>query len=261
MRARLRTLLLPTLLTFLAFALLVSLGNWQVRRLAWKEGLIARVEERPTSAPLDFRHRDLAETGDDASFLEFNEYRPMLLTGEYSPDAEVLVFTSLSRPRGRFGGPGHWVLTPFVTPPSGAMILVNRGFVPDGRQSAYAAPPAGELTIKGLVRAPETGSWLTPEPKPEDRVFFMRDPQRIAETMRLGNAVEGFFIDLDASYTPPSGLPQAGETRMSFINDHLQYAITWYGLAAALMAVFAVFIWRRLKEPQVERLTPPGRRP
>ena len=269
MRATLRSLLLPTVLTVLALFVLVSLGNWQVRRLAWKEDLIVRVQERPQSEPLDMRHGDLAEIGEPSSFLERNEYRPMVLTGSYKPDEEVRVFTSLSRPRGRFGGPGYWVMTPFVTPPSGATILVNRGFVPDGMEDAYAPPPAGEQTIRGLIRAAETGSWLTPKPDLQKRVFFARDPARIAGVTGISEGLHfpgqslfiTFFIDLDASFTPPSGLPQAGETRASFPNNHLQYAITWYGLAAALLAVFAVFVWRRLKAPQSERLTPPGQLP
>lgn len=247
MRARLRGLLLPAVVTCVALAVLVSLGNWQVRRLAWKEDLIARVAERPSSAPLDFRN-DGPPVGDADAFLVGSEYRPVVLTGRFEPEGEVLVFTSLTRPRGRFGGPGYWVLTPFVASPSGATILVNRGFVPDGSEKAYAPPPVGEQTIEGLVRAAETGSWFTPEPKRDRRIFFARDPDRIAQSTGLTGAVGGFFIDLGASSTPPSGLPQAGETRMSFSNDHLQYALTWYGLAAALLAVFGVFVVRRLKE-------------
>jgi surfeit locus 1 family protein len=261
MGAKLRTLLLPAILTVLALAVLVSLGNWQVRRLAWKEDLIARVADRPSSAPLDFRGRSLAEIGDPDAFLQDNEYRPIRLSGEYAPEGEALVFTSLESPRGRFGGPGHWVLTPFVASGSGRAVYVNRGFVPDGKEDGYTPPPAGGRTIEGLVREPEKGSWLTPEPKPAERVFFSRDPRRIAETLGLADVSGGFFIDLQASETPPSGLPQAGETRMSFPNNHLQYAITWYGLAAALLAVFSVFAFRRLKEPQEGRLTPEGRGP
>jgi surfeit locus 1 family protein len=269
MAARLRSLILPAVLTALALAILVSLGNWQLHRLAWKGDLIARANKRPLSEPLDFRNDSLAEIGDPGSFIELNEYRPMVLTGEYRPEGEVLVFTALTSPRGKFGGPGYWVMTPFVTPPGGAMILINRGFVPDGMENEYAPPPAGEQTLRGLIRAEETGSWFTPDPKPEERIFFSRDPARIAQvTGKAGGLhVPGqslfmrFFIDLDPSLMPPSGLPQAGETRISFPNDHLQYAITWYGLAAALLAVFIVFVARRLKEPQPGRLTPPGHRP
>jgi surfeit locus 1 family protein len=266
MRATLRSLLLPAILTVLALVVLVSLGNWQVRRLAWKEDLIERAQERPQSQPLDLRHDDLAEVGEPGSFLERNEYRPIILTGSYRPEGEVLVFTSLSRPRGKFGGPGYWVMTPFVTPPSGATILVNRGFIPDGMEDAYSPPPDGEQTIMGLIRSEETGSWFTPDPIPEERTFFARDPGKIAQITGIAEGLHHpgyspfitFFIDLEASFTPPSGLPQAGETRISFPNNHLQYAITWYGLAAVLLAVFFGFVWRRLKETQRERLTPPG---
>ncbi len=257
----LRSLVLPAVLVCLAFAGLVSLGNWQMQRLAWKEDLVARVTQRPASEPLDFRDRSLDDLGNPRNFMDANEYRPILLTGEYRPEGEVLVFTSLTRPRGPAGGPGYWVLTPFVTSPDGRTVLVNRGFVPDGQQDAYAPPRDGTLTLEGLVRAPETGSWFTPDPKLDEGIFFARDPSCIASAIGLAGTVDAFFVDLDAAGTPPSGLPQAGETRFSFPSNHLHYAITWYGLAVALLAVFAVFAWRRLKEPQAERLTPPGRHP
>ena len=266
MRAQLKGLVLPAVLVCLALAVLVSLGNWQVHRLAWKEDLIARAQERPAAAPLDFRAETLPDVGDAAAFLERNEYRRMRVAGTYAGEGEVLVFTALERPRGPHGGPGHWVLTPFVTP-HGVAVLVNRGFVPEHDTAAYSSPPAGQQTIGGLVRAPETGSWLTPEPDLEGRVFFARDVLRIGAAAGLPGGSDGvsslapFFLDLEESYMPPSGLPQAGETRMTFSNNHLQYAVTWYGLAAALLAVFAVFVRRRLKEPQQRRLTPTGRHP
>lgn len=261
MLARLFRIIVPALLVLVAFTVLISLGNWQLGRLAWKEDLIARVSERPRSEPLDRRGENLIEIGEPRSFLETNEYRPMLLTGEYVPEKEVLVFTSLSDPRGAYSGPGYWVMTPFATPPSGAIVLVNRGFVPDERKDDYTPPPAGAQTIEGLIRAPETGSWLTPKPQPEERIFFARDPLQINKTMDFTGGLErrpgyallmSFFIDLDASHTPPGGLPQAGETRMVFPNNHLQYAITWYGLAAALLAVSGAFFvsrWRVVKGP------------
>lgn len=259
MPPRLRDLLLPACLTGLALVILVSLGNWQVRRLAWKEDLIARVETRPSAPAIDLSAQDLPSADGIDAFLAENEYRPALLRGEYRPAGEVLVFTSLERPRGPYGGPGHWILTPFVLSRSGAQILVNRGFVPDGRDD-YAIAPGGEQMIEGLIRRPEVGSLFTPDPKPEERLFFSRDPTAIARAM--GGAEQlGFFIDLDSSFTSQSGLPQAGETRFSFTNSHFQYAVTWYGLAAALLAVFCVFAWRRLKAPQGGRLTPPGEHP
>jgi len=229
-------------LTLIALAVLVSLGNWQVRRLASKEDLISRTAERPKAAPLDFRGRDIGDVGDVAAFLDANEYRPVLLTGEYKTPGEVRVFTSLSDPKsGSHSGPGFWILTPFAAEPAKTAIYVNRGFVPQERGDAYSPPSAGQVTIKGLLRAPEPGSRFTPAPDLQKRVFYARDPVRMAEATGLAGGAVAFSIDLNASETPASGLPQAGETIMTFTNNHLQYAVTWYGLGLALLAVFAVY--------------------
>jgi surfeit locus 1 family protein len=255
---RLRGLILPALLTIAALAVLVSLGNWQVRRLAWKEGLIERVRERMAAPPLDLTGTDLADVAGSSSFLEENEFRPALLEGEFVPNGEVLVFTSLSDAKGDFDGPGFWVFCPFLTP-AGTVLYVNRGFVPEARRDDFAPPPAGKATIRGPIRTEERGNRFTPDPDLSAKMFFARSPERIAHATGVTGAVVDFFIDLDASQTPPSGLPQAGETRTVFPNSHLGYAITWYGLAVALLAVFAAFVRARLgSAPQGRRLTPPG---
>jgi surfeit locus 1 family protein len=246
-RSRLRGLMLPGLLVLCALAVLVSLGNWQVRRLAWKEDLIARTSSRPKSEPLDLRKTGLGAIGETPAFLAANEYRPVLLRGEYDPEGEVRVFTSLAEPRsGPFGGPGFWIVTPFAAEPDGSRIYVNRGFVPQDR--SYEPPAAGLTEIEGLIRAPEQGSWFTPDPDLEKRIFYARDPLRITAATGLAGGAIPVSIDLDASGTPASGLPQAGETMMTFTNNHLQYAITWYGLAAALVAVFVTYVVGRLRQ-------------
>jgi surfeit locus 1 family protein len=244
--ARPRGLLLPAILTLVALAILVSLGNWQVRRLAWKENLIERVSVRPSLPPVDFINQSV-DIGSPESFLDEYEYRRAVLGGEYIPSGEVLAFTSLDAPRGKFGGPGYWVMTPFRTPSSGVLVYVNRGFVPAEAKADYAPPPEGQAKIEGLIRAPELGSRFTPDPDVENRIFYARDIGRIAAATGSSRPA-AFFVDLVASETPASGLPQAGETRMTFTNNHLEYAVTWYGLAAALLAVFAAFAWRSLRE-------------
>lgn len=235
---------MPALLVLAAVAVLVSLGNWQMRRLAWREALIARVAERIEAEPLDLRGEGLSALGDPGVFLAENEYRSILLEGEYVRADEVLVFTTLSDPKGPFSGPGFWVMTPFAEP-TGAIVYVNRGFVPEQKRNDYTTPPDGQISIHGLVRAAEKGSWLTPAPDIEKRVFYARDPVKFAPAANAKQTVSDFTIDLAASETPPGGLPQAGETRTVFPNNHLQYAITWYGLAAALLAVFGAFVMSR----------------
>jgi surfeit locus 1 family protein len=253
MGAPLRQLVLPALLTLIALGVLVSLGNWQVRRLAWKEDLIARATERPKE-PVKAVPSAAAWPGFDVAD---NEYRPYRLAGHFLHDKEALVFTSLSEPKGHYGGPGFWVVTPFVLS-SGGTVLVNRGFVPQGRER-----PAdrGEtlsdqaVAVVGLLRPDDRPGLFTPADRPDQNVFYSRHIAAISAAKGLLAPIAPFTIDLLASKTPPGGLPQAGETLFVFPNNHLQYAITWYGLAVVLLAVFVGFAWTRLRPPS---LTPPG---
>jgi len=244
MRRAIRGLLLPAFATLVALAVLISLGNWQMRRLAWKEDLIARVTERLSLPPVEPAPEAFS---DPESFLTANEFRPVRLTGRYDAESEVQVFTSLSEPKGRHGGPGVFIFTPFRLLDGAATIFVNRGFVPQDERGNETPPAAGVVTVEGPLRAPESGSWLTPAADPGERLFFARNPSVIAPAMGIEGPVAPFFIDLDASGTPPSGLPQAGETRTIFANSHLEYALTWYGLAAGLAAVFAAFAYGRVR--------------
>ena len=224
-------------------AVLISLGNWQMRRLAWKEDLIARVSDRMQSAPLRLAGIDMAGL-DAAAYLEANEYRPVTLEGRFLSGATVRVYTVLSDPKGQLQGPGYWVLTPLETE-YGQTVFINRGFVPFDDNVEYPRPPGGIVQVSGPLRSPERGNFMTPEPDIQERIWYIRNPAGIAVAMSLDGEVLPFFIDADATLTPEGGLPQAGETRTVFTNSHLQYAITWYGLAAALAGVCAVYILRR----------------
>lgn len=241
-----RRLVLPAALTLAALAVLVSLGDWQLRRLSWKEDLIARVAERP-SGPVD----DVPSRSDWPGLdLADAEYRPYRLSGHFLHDSEALVFTSLSDPRGEFGGPGYWVVTPFALA-TGGTVLVNRGFAPQGRHLPGERGEdlsAEETTVVGLLRPDEARHLFLPADRPDQNLFYAREIAAIAAAKRLPQPVAPFTIDLLAGETPAGGLPQAGETRMTFSNNHLQYAVTWYGLAAALLAVFAAFAFQRLRE-------------
>lgn len=240
-----RGLVVPAILVLAALAVLVSLGNWQVRRLAWKEDLIARATERPHGPVRDlppvsaWPKVDLAE----------DEYRPFRLTGHFLNEDEAHVFTSLSDGHGPYSGPGFWIVTPFALA-DGGTVLVNRGFAPQDREQPAErgeTPPAGTVTLVGLMRPDETRGYLTPKDEPGKNVFYARAVSDIAAAKGLSGPLAPFTIDLVAAETPPGGLPQAGETRMVFPNNHLQYAITWYGLAIVLLAIFAQVVWQRLK--------------
>ncbi len=241
---RLRGLLIPGLFAAVGFAVLLGLGFWQLERRVWKEELIARAETRSRApvAPLS------AETDWGKINAARDEYRSVRVEGRFRHDREALVFTVLSEPKGRFAGPGYWVLTPLQTA-SGAIVIVNRGFVPDERKllaTRREGAIAGPVMVSGLLRMPEAAYWFTPKNDPARAAWYVRDPAEIAAAFGLSR-VAPFLIDADA--TPnPGGLPQGGETRLVFPNNHLGYALTWFGLAAALAGVFSVFAWQQLSQ-------------
>ncbi|PDS81281.1 SURF1 family protein [Rhizobium sp. L43] len=214
-------------------AALAALGTWQVQRLAWKRDLIARVEERVHAAPATAPARadwDKVNAADD-------EYRRVTAAGTLANDKETLVYASTML------GPGYWVMTP-LTLADGTSILVNRGFVPTDRRDPATrreGQPSGPAEITGLMRMTEPkGSLLRSNDVAADR-WYSRDVAAIAAKRGVG-AVAPFFIDADATANP-GGLPVGGLTIIHFPNNHFIYAITWYGLAAMVLALL-LFILR-----------------
>ena len=247
-RARsLRGLLLAGLMTLAALAVLVGLGNWQMERLAWKEALIARATAGPEQP---VRELPPPETWADMP-VEALQYHPFRLTGRFLHEKEAHVFTSLPDPAGPHGGPGYWIVTPLALE-GGGIVLVNRGFAPHGRHEPAGRRERladGPVEVVGLLRPDEERSWITPDDQPDRNLFYARSVAALAAAKGLEPPVAPFTFDLTAEAMPPAGLPQAGETRMRFSNNHLPYALTWYGIAAALAAIFAAFAWQRLRRP------------
>ncbi len=231
--------------TLVAVVILVSLGNWQMRRLAYKTKLASDVVHRLGEAPSLLPPRDLWPAMDP----EVVDYSRVKLTGHYVFDREFHVFTSLTEPKGREGGFGWWVFTPFIES-DGTEVIVNRGFVPDRFKdptTRQAGQLTGELELTGLLRRPEGSNSFTPANDLTRNRWFTRDP--VAMAIQLGlprDRILPFYIDADASMTPPGGLPQAGETIIDFSNNHLGYALTWYGLAIAAAGVYAAYAFKRL---------------
>jgi surfeit locus 1 family protein len=242
-----RTLIVPGIAVLIVFAILCGLGVWQVQRLAWKEALIARVDSRlddppvPAPGPADWAALDLAE----------REYQPVSLTGRYLNDREARIVYVLTAPKGPVGGVGYLVMTPFRTD-EGWIAYVNRGFVPQANaapETRAAGQIEGETTVTGLLRHTHGRSWFDPADDPAGNAWFSRDPKVWAAAAGLPAAEIAPYI-VDAGYDPalPGGLPQGGETLVTFPNSHLGYAITWFGLAAALVAVFFVYVRRKKSE-------------
>jgi surfeit locus 1 family protein len=241
-RARFRALIVPGLCALGGLALLSAFGVWQLQRLAWKEALIARVAARALSPAVAAP----AEADWPKVTAERDEYRRVTASGRFLHDREALAYALLSEPKEKFSGPGYWVLTPVETA-GGARLFVNRGFVPLDRKDTATrreGQVAEFVTVTGLLRMPEGRSWFTPADDPARHLWQERDPAAIAKAYGLARAAP-FFIDADASPNP-GGLPQGGETKLVFPNRHLEYAITWFGLAFALIAVFIAFARKQL---------------
>ena len=242
MNTRARGLIAPAAATVLCIALLVGLGVWQLHRLAWKEALIAAVETRAHAAPVD--------APPESEWSQLNavdyEYRRVRLTGVFDGSRQVMVFRALSEPRGRYGGPGYLVMTPLKLA-DGGTVLIDRGFVPEGRKAAAGdGLGGGETAVVGLMRASEPRNLFTPSDNPASGQWFTRDVAAIARAAGL-TRVAPFFIDADAG-PDPAALPEGGETIVAFPNNHLSYALTWFGMAAALVGVFGAYAASQLRE-------------
>ncbi len=220
----------------------IWLGVWQVQRLAEKEALVAAVAERLNLPPVPLPPQAQWATLD----LEKLNFSPMALTGSFKHDQAVTVFTSLEGGKGPASGPGYWVVTPFVLT-GGGTVFVNRGFVPEDLQEAALNDPGGsqgEVTITGLIRPAESAGWFVPEPNMSDRVEWVRDPARLAAMVDPALApFAPFYIDQSAG--PPGTLPQGGETVVEFPNNHLGYAMTWFGFAIITPIMLGFWLWRQ----------------
>jgi surfeit locus 1 family protein len=228
-------LAVPTLFALAAFLAFIGLGTWQIQRKAWKEALIATLEQRLSAAPVDLPPRERWERLDPAN----DEFRHVKFSAAFVPGAEALVYAGSSALRSDVSGPGYWVLAP-ARLPAGGLVVINRGFVPEGRQdpaTRSGGEIAGNAELVGVMRWPEPRGTFSPKDQPEHNLWFVRDPVAIASAKGWGDAAP-FFIEQE-SPQPPGGLPRAGALKVNLRNEHLQYAITWYGLAVVVVVMFA----------------------
>jgi surfeit locus 1 family protein len=225
----------------LVFAVFVTLGVWQVQRLDWKEGLIARVDQhrhaKPTPAPGPDTWHQLTREAD--------EYRRVTVQGRFDHARSTLVAATTEL------GAGYWLLTPLQAA-EGRWLFVNRGFVPpDQRERVLgaAAAPVGDQSITGLLRFTEpVGAFLRDNDAAAGR-WYSRDVAALAARHGLGSSVAPYFIDQSAPHPATSAWPRAGLTMVHFSNNHRIYAATWFALAVMAACAFGYLILdeRRLR--------------
>jgi surfeit locus 1 family protein len=229
------------LTAFLATLILLGLGTWQMQRLAWKEGLIADREAGLSKAPTALPPLSV---GDGEA--EDYDFRTVVVEGVFRHDLEQIYGAEA-----RNGVLGVHLLTPLV-PDNGPAILIDRGWIPIVHvdpDTRFEGQLEGEVEIRGIARyrADDQPGLFTPENEPENNLWYSYDLEEMADAL----LIELSPIVIEADGTPnPGGFPIGGGTKITLTNNHLQYAITWYGLAIALIGVYIVFRRQQRARPE-----------
>ncbi|MER9628159.1 SURF1 family protein [Mesorhizobium sp. M0296] len=229
-------------LGIVVFLILLALGTWQVQRLHWKEGLLQTIDQRTHSAPVPLAELEkrFAAAGDV-------DYTPVIVTGTFLHQDERHFLATWE------GQSGFDVFTPLQLD-DGRFVLINRGFVPYDFKDPAKRPQGqvtGKVTVTGLARnpLPAKPSMMLPDNDPQKNIFYWKDRDAMASSAGLPTGAALVPIFIDANATPnPGGLPVGGVTVIDLPNSHLQYAITWYGLAAALAGVLISWLRRPAKD-------------
>lgn len=239
--------------TLAMVTLCVGLGVWQMQRRAEKHALIAALTERIAATPAALPQASQWS----ALTPERDEFRRVGFSATYQSRPDAMVYSSGSAVRDDVTGPGTWAFLP-ATLPTGETIAINAGFVQNTMQDRVQQDRAvGRLitnqpvTLTGYIRFSESAGSLTPQENLAKRLWFTRDHLAMAQTLGWGEGGEGgkpvapFYIDLEAPL-PASGIPKPGPLTVHLKDNHLQYAITWFGLAGAVLIAFALW-WRAQK--------------
>jgi len=233
--------------TLLMVAVFAGLGIWQLQRRVEKHALIARLNERlaaaPETLPVSAQWPSLTPAKD--------EFRRVSFTATYAPLPDAMVYSAGSAVRDDVSGPGTWAFLPAQLA-GGNTVVVNAGFVQNTMQDRAQQDRAVRRLITGdpaeftgYIRFPESAGALTPPESLTKRLWFTRDHLAMARALGWGEggkAVAPFYIDLEAP-VPESGIPKPGPLSVRLKDDHMQYAITWFTLALAVVIAFGVW-WR-----------------
>lgn len=230
------------LFTLLLTAAFIALGVWQLQRRTAKHDLVAALTERLAAAPIA-----LPPPAQWAALTPArDEFRRVSFTATYAASPDAMVYSSGSAVRKDASGPGTWAFLP-ARLPSGEIVVIDAGFVENTMQERGVEDRAvkklvtgAPVTLTGYLRFPEEPGWLTPGENRDKRLWFVRDHLAIASALGWGT-VAPFYIDLEQP-APENGVPRPGPLDVHLKDDHLQYAVTWFALAGAVLIAFAVWL-------------------
>jgi len=212
-----------------ALIVLLLLGSWQVHRLGWKTGLIAEYQERALAPAVSLPDAGIS--------LDAFRFQRLSLSGRFLHDKEIYL-----NGRTYEGNAGFHVITPFIEE-DGRIILVNRGWVSEAYRLPSSRPfsvSQSVQSIEGIIRAPQKKGYFVPENEPERGFWFTLNPAEIASYQNLDNAINTFYVDQIRAGDVIT-LPIAAELKIEVSNAHLNYALTWYGIALSLIGVYIAY--------------------
>ncbi len=223
-----RRILFPLIFGIAGLAILMSLGLWQVQRLSWKEAILAEIDARIGGTPVDLPAAIDAQT---------HRYQPVTVSGSMLP-REIHVLVSVKQV-----GPGYRIIAPFQA--GDRTILIDRGFVRTTEKEAVRQ--VGEMDVTGNLHWPDEIDNYTPEPDIDGNIWFARDVPALANELNTEPVLLIARSATDPSVTPlpvdSAGIP----------NDHLQYAVTWFGLALVWAVMTGYFLWRSRAPSESEK--------
>jgi surfeit locus 1 family protein len=178
----------------------------------------------------------IALPANDPAHVDAADYRRVIARGRFENDQEIRFFAT-----GEEGAPVYHIVTPFDLD-GGRILLVDRGFVPMGPGGTELRKPAqlqNEREIMGVLRKPSAPNMFTPPVDKVKRIVHTRDPETLAAAFGWKNVLPVF---MEADATPnPGGWPKGGQTIIDLPNNHMQYAITWFGLALGLLVIYLAY--------------------
>jgi surfeit locus 1 family protein len=228
----------PSLVALAAFIVLIGLGTWQLDRKAWKEALIAAMDARFAAPPVA-----LPPASEWPNLNPDNaEFRRVAFHAQFEEGRGVYVYVAGSALRDDIKEPGYFVFQPGRLA-DGRVVVVNRGYVPMDQSFPFRG---GVVDVIGYLRWPEARSWFMSDTGASSDTWFVRDQRAMAAAKGWGE-VAPFYVDQERP-VPAGGLPRPATLKVNLRNDHLQYAITWFGLALVLAGVFTVWLIGRRRE-------------
>lgn len=224
---RFRPLLWPSLVSIPALIVLIMLGTWQVQRLQWKTALIEEFKERATA---------------EAIYPSFEEgpveFQRLSLDGRFLHDKTIYLTGRTFE-----GNAGFHVVTAFETV-RGDVFFVNRGWVSEAYREPENRPFSmtdDVVSLDGIVRLAGRQGQFVPDNEPEAGFWFTMKPQEVGSYLSLASAEQRFYIDAVRDAEAKLTLPIAAEIKIDVRNSHLNYAVTWYGIALSLIGVYFAY--------------------